>query len=183
MNVAVQEVKPASAAPIDRQKIASGWIVRAYVSGHLKVVTCNDDAGKNTIEYIPLLYRSDSGSIMRHVRGQNLSQFIGKKITARAELWKKTFPDGRSVMYLDLYPVDEPRTHKVRVCAESNRGRYENARFFSMPGGAGLALALVPLGPAGTPSTKRKAPPTQRQGGRGGRGHTHKGSWKSHRHR
>jgi len=42
---------------------------------------------------------------------------IGKRITASAELWKKTLEDGRSYLYVDLRPSSESKdpTHRMVV--------------------------------------------------------------------
>lgn len=71
---------------------------------------------------VTYLYWSHSlrgGRVGIHLRDTNLSTLKGKKINARMVVSKKTYSDGNSDLYIDLFPTMNPATFIFGVSQEA----------------------------------------------------------------
>ena|SRR3989344_3047036 len=70
-------------------------------------------------------YSVRGGSVSAHLRTEEPDQHKGRKIRARAEVWKKRRENGDCEIFIDLYPVEERPTYRMCVTeAEAIPPRY-----------------------------------------------------------
>lgn len=99
-----------------RVKLWEGGTFQVKVPADAKLLD-----GKNIgKEYLQFYRPVARGKVNVFVHGKNPSQFLGAETLCRAEIWEKTYKDGRRYRYVDFYVLgfhdsDPPATHDWRV--------------------------------------------------------------------
>jgi hypothetical protein len=105
---------PARIAPevTNRELIWDGGIVEIHIPTRNKTGTFK---GSVEITYLQFPTNVSGGVINMHVHGERPSQWAGRKITARVELWEKQLNNETGYFYIDLHPQKSPATHQMRI--------------------------------------------------------------------
>lgn len=76
------------------------------------------------IKYFVFDQTVKNGSVRCHVhlRGEDTPELRGKSIVAKAQVWKKTFSNGRQYLYIDFHPVEKnvEVTHRLGVLPQAS---------------------------------------------------------------
>ena len=88
------------------------------------------------------------GNVFIHVRSDKPSEYLGKALKARIEIWKKKYVDETTDLFIDLHPVESEPTHKlVIIPSEEIPYRYARVRgvvMFRVPAPKIGAIVLIP---------------------------------------
>lgn len=97
-----------------RESLWSGGIVEIKIPATARVITADTPHGP--LKYLQFAQFVKGGAVNLHVHADKPEQFAGKKIVARAEVFRKNYKDGRSFLYVDLHPAkDADPTHRLAV--------------------------------------------------------------------
>ncbi len=101
---------------VEREMLWTG-VVQMKVPANARLTTAETDNGP--IEYLQFGMMVKGGFVNVHVRANKPKQFASKNVVARAELRQKNSKDGRSFLYIDLFPTTEAPTHQIKVVGEA----------------------------------------------------------------
>lgn len=109
--------------------------------------------GDATIRYLKFIRGVKNGVINFFVHiptsDKGLTDLYGKQISAKVSVFKKSFADGRSFLYVDLEVVEEKPTHRLSILA-SVRDKIsiqpdEGYEIFETPAPLVGAIVIVPI--------------------------------------
>ncbi len=114
LDVASATSSPRTPTPVKERKLLwSDGVVEVNIP---KVVRASAfDDGEKKIPFIQFARLVTGGVINFFIHTDNPDTFAGKTITANVKVYRREHEDGRSFLYVDLEPVDQPATRRLVV--------------------------------------------------------------------
>lgn len=84
----------------------------------------NYGEGAERINFLHFAYTVPGGVMNFFVHTDEPELYIGKHVTANAEVYRKEVSDGRSFLHIDLIPTDRKPTHKLGIKPQKEGAEY-----------------------------------------------------------
>ncbi|MSR70716.1 hypothetical protein EXS62_01615 [Candidatus Kaiserbacteria bacterium] len=109
------DVRP-PVAVAKRDLLWSGGVVQLKVPANARTLSAPNPEG-GAICYLQFPQVVKGGMVNIHVHTERPDDYVGKKVTAKTEVFVKEHQDGRRFVYIDLKPVadDTEPTHRLAV--------------------------------------------------------------------
>jgi hypothetical protein len=150
---------------IERDILFSGAVVSVKVplDAHEGTFPSPDDG--HPVPYLQFARNVEGGLVNLFVHGENPNQFRGTRIIADAHLIRKTLPDKRAFLHVNLYPVSNTTvpTHRLLVMTKALdvKRTPEGSVSFTALGGL-IVFALIVDGKAKIVTAQSQVAPATR---------------------
>jgi len=70
------------------------------------------------LPYCPVSGGSKGGCVNRFlhpVKGQRVQTYLGRRVTVRVQIWRRTLPDGRQFLYINYLPIEDAQPTRELV--------------------------------------------------------------------
>ena len=109
----------------------SGGVIWIKVPKVVRTGTFKDDQVE--IPFIQFARPVPGGVVNIFMHTADVEKYVGREITAKAEVHYKEMADGRAFYHIDLYPTDEPASHQLIVEPRQNTVSPAKATVFKTP--------------------------------------------------